>query len=199
MSVKRCAAAIVAVGLMAGCGAHQQRLSGTVGPLGSSMAPSGKPGQVPKVQYDGFTYNANGDNSINSLTIDVPQWTDKSVTLDRHDYWDPSHTMLFRLDFSEPTGSAVGNWNTESADFANSHPGYKSLGIHTVTCPQGGIDCAQWQFTFPENGVTRQVIDRGIVVNNDFAFAIYVSGPQRQYSLTKQIFDHALASIRLSD
>jgi hypothetical protein len=194
------AVVVLAGGLLVGCGTHQQRLSGDVGPLGGTPKPTATSSPQTKVTWGPFTYNSRGGNNINTLSIVAPgNWGQPTKTLSRYDWWDPSQTMLFRLDFSEPSGTAVGNWNTESSDFAQTHPGYKKLSIDNVDCPQGAVDCAEWQFIFPQNGVTRQVIDRGIVVNNDFAFAIYVSGPASQYSVTKQIFEHAVASIQLSD
>jgi hypothetical protein len=192
---------VVAVtGLLVGCGTHQERLSGDVGPLGGTTTPTAKPSPHPNVTWGPFTYNSQGGNNINTLSIAAPgNWGQPTKTLSRYDWWDPTQTVLFRLDFSEPSGSAVGNWNNESDEFAKTHPGYQNLGINNVTCPQGATDCAEWEFTFPQSGVTRRVIDRGIVVNGDFAFAIYVSGPAGEYSMTKQMFEHALASIQLSD
>lgn len=196
----RVAIVLLVGGMLVGCGSPQQRLSGDVGPLGGTPTPSTAPSPHTKLTWGPFTYNSQGGNSINSLSIDAPaSWGKPTKTLSRYDWWDPSQTMLFRLDFSEPTGSTLGNWQSESADFARTHPGYEKLSIDNVTCPQGAVDCAEWQFTFPQNGVTRRVIDRGIVVNSDFAFAIYVSGPASQYSLTQQMFEHAVASIQLSD
>jgi hypothetical protein len=199
--MKRTVAIVVLAGAMlVGCGTHQRRLSGDVGPLGGTATPTATPSPHVKLTWGPFTYNSQGGNGVNSLTIAAPgNWGQPTKTLSRYDWWDPSQTMLFRLDFSVPSGSAIGNWQSESTDFGKTHPGYKSLGITNVTCPQGAVDCAEWQFSFPQNGVTRRVIDRGIVVNNDFAFAIYVSGPASQYSQTSQMFEHVLASIQLSD
>lgn len=105
--------------------------------------------------------------------------------------------MLLRLDFSEPTGvGALANWKSYSQDFAASHPGYQELKIANVACPNGANDCADWEFTFPENGAVRHVVDRAIL-NGNIAFAVYISAPLNVFPQAKAVFDYVVTHLTI--
>jgi len=199
----RLAAIILALGLAGvacGKGAQPQRLSGEVGPVTpstTSAAPSSPtPNPAADVKWQPYSYDAQqGNNTGTTVTLSVPKWTE-TTTDSLHDY--RSGQLLFRLDFRRPTGFTIGNWQNEAQDFASTHPGYKAVGLHSVDCPSGALDCADWEFTFPKDGITRHVFDRGIVVNDSLGFAVYVSGPVSQLAEVKRIFQDATQTIKFS-
>lgn len=188
--------------LTAACGSPQ-RLSGSVGPAGVGPTSAGRshsasPTPTPGIPFKDFDYgNEQGNPSGVDITFQVPadwQRTIRDGGL-RYDYSDDG--TLLRLDFSEPTGvGALDNWNSYSKDFANSHPGYQELNIANVSCPNGANDCADWEFTFPEQGVVRHVIDRAIV-NGNIAFAVYISAPVNAFPQAKVIFEYVVANLKI--
>jgi len=196
---------MLAAGLIgSACGKNSERVSGNVGPVNgttttSTSAPSPSPSSASNIAYEPYSYDSSqGNTSGTSVTLDVPQGWDETSSLSRRDYRNSARTMLFRLDFSRPAnGSAIGNWQAVETEFDNSHEAYKRIALHSVDCPSGALDCADWEFSFVETGVTRHVIDRGIVVNQDLGFAVYVSAPEAQFPEMKQIFQHTIASLKI--
>ncbi len=187
--------------LTAACGSPE-RLSGSVGPAGvgpASSSHSPAPSPTPTNQFKNLDYGpTEGNTSGTDLTFRVPEaWklliSDNGV---RYSYTDPATGILLRLDFSEPNGSAVGNWQSYSKDFALSHPGYQGIHIGSVSCPNGATDCADWEFTFPQNGAVRHVIDRAVVCDN-IAFAVYISAPTNLFPQAKPVFDYVVEHITI--
>ena len=197
----RLAAIIVAVGLIGaacGKGEHPQRMSGQVGPVSAATtrAASSSPHPTANLHWQSFRYDASQGNDTGTMvTLNAPKWqeTEKPKV---HDF--RSGQLLFRLQFQGSTGSAIENWQAEAIAFAQQYPGYKLANMHSVDCPDGALDCADWEFTFPIGGVTRHVFDRGIVVNDSLRFAVYASGPESQLAEVKQIFQNAVRSIKFS-
>jgi hypothetical protein len=188
--------------LTAAC-SSPQRLSGNVGPVGVTPASSSSHSVVPTptISYKNFDYGAaQGNPSGVDITFKVP--TDWERTIHdgglRYDYTDPQTNLLLRLDFSEPSGiGAVANWESYSQDFAQQHPGYELLKpIGSVGCPSRANDCADWEFTFPEGGVIRQVIDRAILGDN-VAFAVYISAPTNVFPQAKAVFDYVVQTLTI--
>ena len=195
------AAIIVAVGLVgAACGqnSHGQRLSGEVGPVNAAATqePSSTANPVADVDWTTYSYDrSQGNDTGTTVTLAVPKWTETTIN-SLHDY--RSGQLLFRLDFRRPEGFSIGNWENEARVFASANPGYKKVGLHSIDCPSGAIDCADWEFTFPRDGVTRHVFDRGIVVNDSLGFAVYVSGPAAQLAAVRRMFQDANQTIKFS-
>jgi hypothetical protein len=200
-STGRCAAAIIAALLcVAGCGAPQQ-ISGGVGPIngGTTAATTPPPATTPTDQprYRPYLFDSSeGNTSGVPVTLDVPSdWDGPQRSQTRQDY--TSGDMLLRLDFGTPKGTAISNWQSEAQDFASTHSSYRLLNpIHSVDCPSGANDCADWEFTFTNGGPVKHVLDRAIV-SPSIGFAVYVSAPEDEFPAVKAVFDHVVASITI--
>lgn len=192
--MRRVGTLIALVLALAGC-ASTQRLSGAVGPVNATTAPSAT--RTPQVAYVPYKYDQSQGNTTGTLVqMMVPNWPQSSGAPRRNTY-DPTGQILLRLDFTQNAGTAKGNWITESQTFAGEHPSYRQIGdISDVSCPPGATDCANWEFTFDQNGVTRQVIDRGIV-SSSIGFAVYISAPVALFPEAQQIFNHIIATVRV--
>jgi hypothetical protein len=149
------------------------------------------------MSYPNYTYGpSQGNTTGTTVALDVPKWTE-STSLGTHDYWNADHTMLLRLDFTSPGTSAVTAWKTEEQSFAALHTGYDRITIHSVNCPDGAVDCADWELTFTQSGVVQRAIDRAIITTGPLGFAVYFRASQTMYASSVKIFQHVVDSIRL--
>jgi hypothetical protein len=180
---------------LAGCANGPAVVGGSAGPVTAPTTaaspsrpapaprPSGTP--TPPAAYGPYALTAHG------LTATLPVPADWSLTKTTRgvDFGDPTGTVLLRVEIvtrSAPTARA--GWEAAEAGFRTSLPGYQRLGLADV--PGVGDTAADLTFTFERDGVTRRVIDRGIVVG-DAAMAIYYSAPQAAYDRMAPVFDRA--------
>lgn len=199
---RRVLVAVVGAGLVA-CTAGPQEVGGparpvtaapTTSPVASRPAavprPSGSP--TPPAAYAPYTLEREG------ITVRLPVPTDWSLTPTGRgvDFGDPTGTVLLRVEVvPKSTPTARAGWEAAEPGFRRTLPGYTRLGLADV--PGVGDNAADLTFTFVRDGVTRRVIDRGIVYG-DAALAVYYSAPQDQYDLMAPVFDRASRDLDLS-
>lgn len=196
------AAALTAALGLAGCSGAPEEVPGpagavvaaTSGPAATRPAPAPRPSgtPTPPAAYAPYELAREG------VTVRLPVPVDWSLTRTERgvDFGDPSGTVLLRVEVvarSVPTARA--GWEAAEAGFRRTLPGYRRLGLADV--PGVGDNAADLTFTFVRDGVTRRVIDRGIVVGGA-ALAIYYSAPQDAYDRMAPVFDQASRGLRLS-
>lgn len=195
------ATAALAALVLAGCAREPREVAGPAGPVtatptaGASRpapvtSPSGSP--TPPTRYAPYELRREG------LTARLPVPADWSVSRTQRgvDFGDPTGTVLLRVEIvPRSTRTARESWLAAEAAFRRDLPGYRRLGLADV--PGVGDSAADLTFTFTRDGVTRRVIDRGIV-KGGAALAIYYSAPQDVYDRTAPVFDRASRDLRLS-
>jgi hypothetical protein len=135
------------------------------------------------------------------VSISVPQGWEKVADPNsdqRTDFVDPTGQVFLRLDSSPFSGdSARGNFAAVETDFQSRHPSYERISLHDIPCPEGASECADWEFTFDDNGTPRHVIDRAYVSDDGIQIALYYSAPQadRDFDNVRPAFDHAAATL----
>lgn len=216
MTVKRWLV-LVLLAPMAACGTHQPThqpglaapvrgslppVTGTNAPGGpgvnppSSSAPAGIP-QAPTFSKPAIDF----PKSDPVVSVEVPDgWNEvaDANSDQRTDFVDPTGQVFLRLDSSQFTGdTAKGNFRAVEADFRTRNKEYHRLSLNDVPCPEGARDCADWQFTFDDNGTPRQVIDRAYVSDDGIQIALYYSAPldHRDFDTVRGAFDHAAATL----
>lgn len=203
---------------LVGCGGRQPThepglaapVRGSLPPATGSDAPgapgvnppsaSSSPG-VPRTPTE-FTRPIDFPQSDPVVSVSVPQgWSevaDANSAL-RSDFVDPTGEVFLRLDSSAFTGdSAEANFIAVEADFRSRHQDYQRISLHDIPCPDGATDCADWEFTFDDNGTPRHVIDRAYVGNDGTQVALYYSAPQanRTFDRVRPAFDHAASTLQ---
>jgi hypothetical protein len=185
--------------LVTGCAAAPTEVPGRAGPLAVSASPSRAPvatrpsgTPTPPAAYVPHTLRRLGV----AVTLPVPADWSRTDTGRGVDFGDPTGNVLLRVEVvaaGAPTARAV--WESAEAGFRAALPGYRRLGLADV--PGVGDDAADLTFTFDRDGVTRRVIDRGIVVGGAHV-AVYYSAPQDAYDRMAPVFDRASRDLVLS-
>lgn len=195
-------AATLAV-VLAGCARGPDEVSGQADPVTAvTTTPAATPSRpapvvrpsgtaTPPSAYGPFELTGQG------LTVRLPVPTHWSLTRTSRgvDFGDPTGTVLLRVEIvARGAATARAGWEAAEVGFRRQLPGYQRLGLADV--PGVGDNAADLTFTFVRDGVTRRVIDRGIVVG-DAAMAIYYSAPQDAYDRTAPVFDRASRDLEI--
>ncbi|CAA9285702.1 MAG: hypothetical protein AVDCRST_MAG41-3957, partial [uncultured Corynebacteriales bacterium] len=131
-----------------------------------------------------------------SATLSVPAEWSLSRTERGVEFGDPTGTLLLRVEIvPRPAADARAAWEAAEPAFRRSLRDYRRLGL--VDVRGVGESAADLSFTFTRDGITRQVIDRGILVDG-LSLAIYFSAPRESYARTAVVFYRANRDLRLS-
>jgi hypothetical protein len=95
---------------------------------------------------------------------------------------------------SDPGPSAVQGWETLAQDFAARHPGYRELRIESTTFR--GFEAAEWEFTFPQDGVLRHALDLAILTDG-LGFALLFETSEDEWDESQEVFEFLQSSFRL--
>jgi hypothetical protein len=79
----------------------------------------------------------------------------------------------------EPAGDPVADWQRQERSVSQRLPGYELIGIEEADFR--GWDAADWEFTFQADGAPVRVVNRGFVVSEDEAHALYYSAPDARF------------------
>jgi len=95
---------------------------------------------------------------------------------------------------SDPGPSAVEGWETLAQDFAARHPGYHELRIESTTFR--GLEAAEWEFTFPQDGVLRHALDLAILTDG-LGFALLFQTSEDEWYGSQEVFEYLQSSFRI--
>jgi eukaryotic-like serine/threonine-protein kinase len=78
------------------------------------------------------------------------------------------------------------DWEGQEKSVKKERPDYRRISIESVD--YNGWPAADWEFTF---GSSTHVLNRGFVTDDRHGYALYVSGPEDQWSANEQVFQTA--------
>jgi eukaryotic-like serine/threonine-protein kinase len=144
--------------------------SATSAPASSPAASGGTASAVPAGYYR-FT-NSTG------FSIGVPAgWQIQHVG---HYVYirDPQDGGIYLLidQSDQPKSDPLADWQQQAAARQGSYPGYHLIRLAAVSYPQAE-KAADWQFSYDQNGVETEVLNRNVLANAQHAYALYWSTP----------------------
>jgi hypothetical protein len=150
-------------------------------PATSPAAPSGGASAVPAGYYR-FT-NSTG------FSIGVPvNWQIQHVG---HYVYirDPAAPGIYLLidQSDQPNSDPLADWQQQAAARQNTYPGYRLIRLAAVSYPQAE-KAADWQFTYVQNGVETEVLNRNVLANPRHAYALYWSTPVSDWNASYHYF-----------
>ncbi|HEV7897378.1 MAG TPA: serine/threonine-protein kinase [Planosporangium sp.] len=101
---------------------------------------------------------------------------------------DPNGGVVFGIDQSnQPHLDPVADWTRQEGERANSfYGGYQRVRIEAV---RYFIACADWEFTYDQNGTRAHVINRGFVTSDHQAYGIWWSTPESSWQENRKYFE----------
>jgi serine/threonine protein kinase len=91
---------------------------------------------------------------------------------------DPADPGIYLLidQSDQPNSDPLADWQQQAAARQSTYPGYHLIRLVTVSYPQAE-KAADWQFTYDQNGVATEVLNRNVLANAQHAYALYWSTP----------------------
>jgi hypothetical protein len=91
---------------------------------------------------------------------------------------DPADPGIYLLidQSDQPKPNPLADWQQQAAARQSTFPGYHLIRLVAVPYPQAE-KAADWQFTYNQNGVQTEVLNRNVLANAQHAYALYWSTP----------------------
>ena len=106
---------------------------------------------------------------------------------------DPVSGRTLRVDTTaSPRSDPVEDWRQQAKGFAAAHRGYGEIGIGKAS--YRGYDTADWEFTYTDGGSALHALDRGFVVNDHRAYALFWQTRAADWQAARPVFDQIAAS-----
>jgi hypothetical protein len=183
---------VVVVGavVLAGCAARGGvvRVSGEAAPLTRAAGPSASAAPADGYRTEAVTWAGA------TARVPVPVgWSRVNKAGGIADFRDPTGRVLLRVQVSRRTGSSLEDAAAAlDRSLAGSVRDYRRIGITAADWPLGpAVDLA---FTFSQDGVPRQVVDR-LGASGDAGVAVYYSAPVADFARQKAVWEHAVAGV----
>lgn len=125
------------------------------------------------------------------FSLAVPQgWSAEQVTDTAVDISDPAGGRFIRVDQTDqPKQDPVRDWEKQERSVAGELADYARIRIEPVD--YRGWNAADWEFTFTSDGSPVHVLNRGFVVSDNQAYALYFSSGEAQWADSQGILQVA--------
>jgi eukaryotic-like serine/threonine-protein kinase len=128
------------------------------------------------------------------FSLDVPQGWQRSQSGTQVKFSEPGTTRYLLVDQTDhPKKDPAKDWEQQEKSVSKRLPNYQRISIETVDYRD--YPAADWQFTY---ATQTQVIDRGFVAGNK-GYALYIQGPQGNFTDSQQVFQRATDSFSPAD
>lgn len=108
---------------------------------------------------------------------------------------DPATGRTLRVDTtSSPKSDPVADWQRQSQAFAGSHSNYREIQI--VKASYRAYNAADWEFTYTDGGSALHVLNRGFVVNDHRAYALYWQTRGADWTGARSLYDQIAATFQ---
>lgn len=106
---------------------------------------------------------------------------------------DPSTGRTLRVDTtSSPKSDPVADWRRQSKAFASSHSDYREISI--AKADYRSYNAADWEFTYSAGSAALHVLNRGFVVNDHRAYALYWQTRAADWTSARSVYDQIAAT-----